>query len=220
MADENSRRSGDKGSLPEHEPTGAAETDEATGPDDYDGAWKEMSGRFFPHLLRLCHPKAHADIDWSKGVESLDKDLKKLLPKSKTSSRWADKLMKVWRRAAQPRDGKDFVDWLKQLPEPFEERLDKEVEKMEVTRHLPYMTPWERRGLKKGRQEGRQEGHQEGMEMGLRRGKAELLKSMASQRFGQLAGDAVEHFDRADIATLDRWSRRLFDAERLEDLFD
>ncbi len=241
---------------------------EATGPDDYDGAWKEMSDRFFAQFLQLCHPKAYADIDWQRGVVSLDKDLKKLLPKSKTSSRWADKLMRVWRRSqpeakkdfvgsepgivylhmefqnqrdedrcgsSRPCTGRstatsarsptrllldsryerhdveallDFVDWLMQLPEPFEERLDKEVEKMEATKRVPYTTPWERRGLEKGRKEGQ------------RQGKAELFKSMASQRFGELSEGDAERIDRADVDTLDRWSRRLFDAERFEDLFD
>ncbi len=94
-----------------------------------------------------------------------------------------------------------------QLPAPFEQRLDKEIEKMEATKRVPYMTPWERRGVEKGRQEG------------LRLGKAELLKSMLSRRFGELGEDVVERIDRADIDCLDCWSSRIFDAKRLEDVF-
>jgi len=326
---------------------------EATGPDDYDGAWKHMVERFLPQFLELCHPEAFADIDWKRGVEWLDKDLKKLLPKAKASSRWADKLLKVWRRSLPSSGSKDFVgsepgivhlhiefqnqrdrelpervfvmgyraydryrcpivslvvlgqkgdwdletsfgwrvwggryevgfpvvklweynepkrwaelealaetnpfavlvmahlkstetknqasrrytwkldlfrrllasnyerhdiealldfvDWLMQLPEPLEEKLGKEVEEMEATKQrVPYMTPWERRGMEKGRKEG------------LRLGKAGFLKSLATERFGQLPDELVERIDRADVDTLDHWGRNLLTAERLEDVF-
>ena len=63
---------------------------------------------------------------------------------------------------------------------------------------------WEAKGLKKG----------------LRQGKAELLKTLANQRFGELPQWAVERFDRADVDTLDRWGRRLLGAGSLTDAFD
>ncbi len=109
----------------------------------------------------------------------------------------------------------DYVDWLMQLPAPFEQRLDEEIEKMEATKRVPYMTPWERRGVEKGLEKGLEKGRQEG----LRLGKAELLKSMLSRRFGELSEDVIECIDRADIDSLDCWSSRIFDAKRLEDVF-
>ena len=83
----------------------------------------------------------------------------------------------------------------------------KEVEDMLAER----VARWPQRWLEEGRQEGRQEGQ--------RLGKAELLKSLAEQRFGELPTWAAERLDRADVDTLDRWSRRLLDAGRLEDVF-
>jgi hypothetical protein len=71
---------------------------------------------------------------------------------------------------------------------------------------------WPKQWLKQGRQEG--------MQKGMRKGKAELLKALAGQRFGELPPWAVERFDRADVDALDRWSPRLLDAGRLEDVFD
>ncbi len=65
----------------------------------------------------------------------------------------------------------------------------------------------------------KQEGLEEGLEKGRRRGKAELLKTQASHRFGELSRSAVERFDRADVDTLDRWSRQLLDAKHLDDVF-
>ncbi len=67
---------------------------------------------------------------------------------------------------------------------------------------------WPEQWQDQGRQEGR------------RTGKAELLRDLAGRRFGELPARAVERFDRADVDTLDRWSARLLDAERLEDIFN
>ncbi len=58
------------------------------------------------------------------------------------------------------------------------------------------------------------------LEEGLRKGKAEVLRDLTGRRFGKLPQWALDRFDRADIDTLDRWSSRLLDAERLEDVFD
>ena len=349
------------------QPTRRVPPDEATGPDDYDGAWKAMSDRFFRPLLQLCHPKAHDDIDWSQDVENLDKDLKKLQPKAMSSDRWADKLVRVQRRPSveldegqqffpgdtglvylhtefqNQRDGElplrmfttsyrafdryqcpvtslvilgdkgiwnpgdwfgwsfwdtrvkiefpviklwkynepeqwtkleelakenpfailimahlkskatqnrasqryrwkrqlfqrllesrysradieallDYVDWLMQLPEPFEMQLNEEIAKMETTKErVPYMTPWERRGLERGLKRGRREGEREGRQEGRRLGKAETLKDMLSQRFGDLAEGVLERIDRADVDLLDLWLGRLFDTKNLDDVFE
>ncbi len=45
------------------------------------------------------------------------------------------------------------------------------------------------------------------------------MKTLASHRFGELPGWAVDRLDRADVETLDAWSRHLLDAKRLEDVF-
>jgi hypothetical protein len=101
-----------------------------------------------------------------------------------------------------------YVDWMMMLPEPFEDRLDKEMEKMQGTQEVPYVTSWERRALKKG------------LEKGHREGKAELLKSLARHRFGEFDEDIVRRFDKADVDTLDRWSHRLLDARNLAEVFE
>ncbi len=51
-------------------------------------------------------------------------------------------------------------------------------------------------------------------------GRREQLKTQASHRFGELSQSAAQRIDRADIATLDRWSCRILDVKRLEDIFD
>ncbi len=46
-----------------------------------------------------------------------------------------------------------------------------------------------------------------------------MLKDLAERRFGELPPRVVQRVDRADVDTLDSWSARLLDAERLEDVF-
>ncbi len=65
-----------------------------------------------------------------------------------------------------------------------------------------------------------EQGRQEGLETGYRKGRVKVLRDQASHRFGELPKWAVERFDRADVDALDRWSFRLLDARRLEDVFD
>ena len=43
--------------------------------DDYDSPWKDILERYFPPFMAFFFPEAHADIDWSKGYESLDTEL-------------------------------------------------------------------------------------------------------------------------------------------------
>ncbi len=41
---------------------------------DYDSPWKEALERFFPEFLALLFSAIYAEIDWSKGVQFLDKE--------------------------------------------------------------------------------------------------------------------------------------------------
>ena len=66
--------------------------------DQYDNPWKSVLDALLPQALALLLPAAYKGIDWSRGWESLDKDLKKLFPKATASDRWADKLIRVCRR--------------------------------------------------------------------------------------------------------------------------
>ena len=63
---------------------------------DYDSPWKEALDFFFEAFLELFFPQAHADIDWSRGWESLDKELRQIDSDSESGRRYVDKLAKVW----------------------------------------------------------------------------------------------------------------------------
>ncbi|WPL15304.1 hypothetical protein Thiowin_00191 [Thiorhodovibrio winogradskyi] len=69
---------------------------------DYDSPWKEALERFFPEFLALLFPAIHAEIDWSKGVQFLDKEFQKIVREAKTTRRYADKLVGLTRRDETP----------------------------------------------------------------------------------------------------------------------
>ena len=61
-----------------------------------DNAWKDILERNFQDFLAFFFPAAHAAIDWSRGVEFLDKELEAIAPGLKAGRRIVDKLAKVF----------------------------------------------------------------------------------------------------------------------------
>ncbi len=66
--------------------------------DHYDSPWKDVLERYFPEFMAFFFPDAYAEIDWSRGYESLDQELQQVVRDAESRKRYADKLMKVWRR--------------------------------------------------------------------------------------------------------------------------
>ena len=63
---------------------------------DFDTPWKDALDFFFEPFLELFFPEAHADIDWGRQYESLDKELQQIAPEAEIGRRYVDKLVKVW----------------------------------------------------------------------------------------------------------------------------
>ena len=70
---------------------------------DYDNPWKEVLEGYFPAFMELFFPQVHAEIDWSKSYEFLDKELQQVVRDAELGTRRTDKLIKVWRT-----DGEDL----------------------------------------------------------------------------------------------------------------
>jgi hypothetical protein len=68
---------------------------------DYDSPWKEALDHYFEPCMAFFFPRAHADIDWSRGYEMLDKELQPIVRKAATGRRYVDKLVEVWLRDGQ-----------------------------------------------------------------------------------------------------------------------
>ncbi len=68
---------------------------------DYDSPWKEALDFFLADFLQLFFPEAHADIDWGRPCESLDKELQQIAPEAEIGRRYVDKLVKVWLKSGE-----------------------------------------------------------------------------------------------------------------------
>jgi hypothetical protein len=66
---------------------------------DYDSPWKEALDSYFEVFLALLFPEVHAQIDWSRGYESLDKEFQQVAREAEVGRRYVDKLVKVWTKA-------------------------------------------------------------------------------------------------------------------------
>jgi hypothetical protein len=83
------RAAGDRGR--ERKPSGA----------DYDSPWKEALDHYFERCLALFFPHIHAEIDWARGYETLDKELQPIVRRAKHGRQYVDKLVKVWLRSGE-----------------------------------------------------------------------------------------------------------------------
>jgi hypothetical protein len=68
---------------------------------DYDTPWKDLLNDYLEDFMAFFFPDAWADIDWSRGYESLDKELSQIVRDAELGKRLADKVVKVWRRSGQ-----------------------------------------------------------------------------------------------------------------------
>jgi hypothetical protein len=70
-------------------------------PPDFDSPWKEALDQFLEAFLAFFFPQIHADLDWKRGYESLDKEFQQIIRAAKVGRRLADKLFKVWQQDGQ-----------------------------------------------------------------------------------------------------------------------
>jgi hypothetical protein len=55
----------------------------------------------FEAFLALLFPAIHAQIDWSRGYESLDKEFQQVVREAEIGRRYVDKLVRVWTKAGK-----------------------------------------------------------------------------------------------------------------------
>jgi len=91
--------------------------------DDFDNAWKEILEGYFEAFIAFFFPQAHAEIDWDRGVEFLDKELQYAVGVAGKGSRAADKLAKVWLKTGEEAWLLVHVEVQSQSEEQFDERM-------------------------------------------------------------------------------------------------
>jgi hypothetical protein len=95
-----------------------------------------------------------------------------------------------------------FFDWLIRLPEAAELKLEREVDAARGAKRMPYITSWERMGVKRGRKEG-------------------LLKAITRQlrrKLGRLDAQMKAQLERLSAARLEQLSEALLDFSQPDDL--
>ncbi len=69
--------------------------------DSYDSPWKEILSTYFEAFTAFFFPRIHQEIDWSRSYERLDKELRQITREAKIGKRFADHLVKVWKKDGQ-----------------------------------------------------------------------------------------------------------------------
>jgi hypothetical protein len=64
----------------------------------YDETWKEAMDQWLESFIAFFFPHVHRDIDWGRGWQSRDAELRQVLPDAEFGVKRADKLVQVWRR--------------------------------------------------------------------------------------------------------------------------
>lgn len=105
----------------------------------------------------------------------------------------------------------NILDAMLVLSESMEAHFVDAVSKIEEERQMTYVNTIERVALRRERQEGLKEG--------LQKGVAEVLTALVTQKFGPLPDWAQARMAEADEATLNRWTLKILDAKRIEDVF-
>ncbi len=90
---------------------------------DYDSGWKEAIENFFEDFLLFYFPDVHIDIDFSKGIEFLDKEFNTIVKESKETKRYADKLVKVYLKTGEEKWILIHIEVQGSYEEGFELRL-------------------------------------------------------------------------------------------------
>jgi hypothetical protein len=69
--------------------------------DEYDSPWKEILEAYFQDFMQFFFPQIHDDIDWSRGYDFLDQELRQVVRDAELGKRLADKLVKVWKLSGE-----------------------------------------------------------------------------------------------------------------------
>jgi Domain of unknown function (DUF4351)/Putative transposase, YhgA-like len=65
-------------------------------PTEYDSPWKDILQTYFPEFMQFFFPAAYNEIDWTKQIEFLDKELIEAVKDAEIGRRFADKLVKLY----------------------------------------------------------------------------------------------------------------------------
>ncbi len=62
----------------------------------YDELWKDIVEKLFPYFINLVSPDFYLSVNWSKPTVFLDDELRQISPASEETTRYVDRLVRVW----------------------------------------------------------------------------------------------------------------------------
>jgi Domain of unknown function (DUF4351) len=68
---------------------------------DQDSPWKLVLRQYFPEAIAFFFPHIAKEVDWTKPVEFLDKEFQQITPDAEMGRRFADQLVKVYRKSGK-----------------------------------------------------------------------------------------------------------------------
>ncbi len=111
------------------------------------------------------------------------------------------------------------IDGLMALPPELQERLRRNIVRLERRRDVEWISPMFQLCRQEGLQEGQQKGRQEGRQEGRREGAMELLERQLHWRFGALSPTVQKRLAKATPEQLAQWSEAVLDARTLKQVF-
>ena len=108
-----------------------------------------------------------------------------------------------------------LVDWLMRLPPELDRVLQRRIAEFEKEQVMAWISSAERIGREDGLKEGLEKGREEGRLHAAR----DLLTGLLEERFGRLNAETSGRLADASTEQLFGWSRRLFVADTLDDVF-
>jgi hypothetical protein len=69
--------------------------------DEFDSPWKDILEAYFQDFMQFFFPQIHADVDWSRGYDFLDQELRQVVRDAELGKRLVDKLVKVWKLSGE-----------------------------------------------------------------------------------------------------------------------
>jgi hypothetical protein len=111
------------------------------------------------------------------------------------------------------------LDWMLRLPPPQEHQVWQDIEAIERSAGVKYVTSVERMFIEQGLSQGLSQGRQEGRREGRQEGQLELVTRQLTRRFGPLPDWATARLQAADASQLEQWADRVLDAPSLEAVF-
>ena len=90
---------------------------------EFDSPWKESLERFLEQFLSYFFPELHAAIDWSRGYESLDNELREIMREAESGTKTTDELFRVYLHSGENVWLLIHLEVQSQFKSDFEERM-------------------------------------------------------------------------------------------------